>query len=270
MTPSIPRVSILLAVRNGATRLPVALTSTLAQRYDPWELIAVDDASTDQTPHVLTYFSQHDPRIKIINLSSQLGLGAALNLAARRASGEFFARLDHDDFSLQDRLEKQVHFLDTHPQVAVLGSGAYVRNQSNQTIGTILLPEHHDRLSTDIWRTTPFLHPSVIMRRTFFEALGGYNPRFRRSQDRDLWLRGVHRFRYHNLQEPLISYSIPQRPPFTKAIWSAAALIVNAYRQRNLLALAKYAPRTLIAGTLSSLGLKRQSILKSLERYPTP
>ena len=119
------KVSILLCVYNGASTIGNAIKSVQAQDYQNWELILIDDGSTDTTEKVCLKFSRIDPRIRFVRLSSNLGLTKALNKAINYAEGEYIARIDHDDLCLQSKLTKQVHFLEQNPYICLVGCQAF-------------------------------------------------------------------------------------------------------------------------------------------------
>jgi hypothetical protein len=126
----------------------------------------------------------------------------------------------------------------------------------------------HDDIAANIYRTSPFIHPSVMMRRTFLEELGGYDARLRRAQDADLWLRGYRRFRYHNLPEPLIRCGIRDRGGVDVRTMLSGAFVLarSAYRERRLLSRGGYALRYLISTLLIRSGLRQRRLPGSPRR----
>ena len=119
-----PQVSVVLPVRNGARWLGEALQSVIAQTLAAWELIAIDDGSTDDTPGILADFAKRDGRIRVIR-QEPLGLVAALNRGLAEVRAPLLARLDADDRALPERLDRQVRYLAGHPDVGLLGSWAH-------------------------------------------------------------------------------------------------------------------------------------------------
>lgn len=200
------RVSVIMGAYNCATTIGKSIESIQAQSFRDWEFIICDDCSTDTTCNVVQNYIDNDARIKLIHNDQNSRLAYSLNHCLSVASGEFIARMDADDISFPDRLEKQVSFLDTHPEYAVVGGGVVlfdetgVRNQLlNTEIPTVQC------LKSEI----PFFHPTILMRKIVYDELGGYLvlKRTRRGQDMDLWFRFFAKgYRGYNLQEPVIKY----------------------------------------------------------------
>lgn len=257
-----PRVSVLMGVYNGERFLDSAIASIVGQSYRNWELIVVDDASTDSSLAVATSWRERDARVRVLEHATNRGLAVSLNEAFAVARGELIARMDADDVSLPQRLQKQVRFLDAHPDVAVLGTGAEFVDARGRPLGSGHLFEEHDDIAANIYRTTPLLHPSVMMRRTFLESLGGYDARLRRAQDADLWLRGYRRFRYHNLREPLVRCRIRGRGGVgARSILTGAFVLARSgYREGRPISKGAYAGRFLISTALASAGLRKRRL----------
>ena len=267
MTPG-PRISVLMGVYNGERLLDTAIASIVGQTYTNWELIVVDDASTDSSLAVATSWRQRDARVRVLEHAVNRGLAVSLNEAFAAARGELIARMDADDVSLPRRLEKQVDFLDGHPAVAVLGTGAEFVDAGGNALGSGHLFEEHDDIAANIYRTTPLMHPSVMMRRSFLESLGGYDVRLRRAQDADLWLRGYHRFRYHNLPEPLVRCLIRDKGGVDARSMLTGAFVLarSAYRERRLITKGLYAVRFLMSTALVKGGLRERRVRQAALR----
>jgi glycosyltransferase involved in cell wall biosynthesis len=250
-------VTVILAVRDGAASIGAAIESIVAQTYFDWDMILVDDGSTDGTGALLDAWAACDSRLSVIHNDRNLGLAPSLNRAWRVARGELIARMDADDVSLPERLQTQVEFLRAHPEIDVVGSGAYLLDDDGQPRGISLRAAEHEQLIANMYREVPFIHPSVMMRRRFLEALDGYDPRLRRGQDYDLWSRGHRRFRYANLSLPLIKYRVRGRPTF-RAIFYATWVVARAVlRDGRVLTHAWWPLRWFLGMTAAKLGLWR-------------
>ncbi|MBI4256891.1 glycosyltransferase [Candidatus Uhrbacteria bacterium] len=183
------KVSILMSVHNGKRFVRDAVLSLLAQTFRDFELLIVDDASTDTTPHILRELAAQDTRIRVITNHTNLGLTKSLNVALGQAQGDFVARMDADDIALPDRLEKQVAFLEAHLDVGMLGSAYQFINGNGNVIG-----EKHP-LTTDqelrhvLPRYNPFLHSSIVIHKILLDRVHGYDEHFLRAQDYELWTR---------------------------------------------------------------------------------
>lgn len=244
-----------MAVHDGEHVVSAALESIAAQTWRDWEAVVVDDGSTDGTPAVLRSWAERDRRVRVLRRDINRGLASSLNHAFAHARGDLLARMDDDDVSFPQRLERQVDFLDTHPQVAVVGTGAEMVDGDGTPLGTLLLPERHEELAARIYRTNPLIHPSVMLRRSFLVALDGYDARLRRAEDADLWLRGYRTFRYHNLQEPLLRYRERRRPLARDAFIGAWVLGRAAWREGQPLSKGGYAARFLVGTLAGTVGL---------------
>ncbi len=250
-----------MGVRNGGASLGDAIESIVAQTYEGWELIVIDDGSTDSSLAIARSWQARDGRIRVIEHPRNVGLAATLNHAFALSHGELVARMDADDVSLPERLAKQVDHLDRHGEVAVLGTGAEFVDVDDRPLGIGHLFEEHDDIVANIYRTSPFIHPSVMMRRGFLSALGGYDVRLRRAQDADLWLRGYRRFRYHNLPDPLVRCRIRDKGGVDTRTMLAGAFVLarSAYRERQV-SKGMYACRFLMSTALTGAGLRKRRL----------
>ena len=248
-------VTVVLSVYNQADSLPAAIESLLRQTYSDWDLLAIDDASTDSSLAVLQRYGVQDPRVRVLHNARNMGLAASLNIGWRAAQGELIARLDADDECLEGRLAAQVAFFQDHRDVDVLGTGAELLTEKGAILGRTARPERHDVLIAQIYRETPFIHPSVMMRRNVLEALDGYDEHLRRAQDADLWLRAYRRFRFHNLQTALIRYRVRKAPSLAATYWGTFALGRAAHREGRLFTRGWYAARFFAACLLTRAGI---------------
>ena len=190
-----------MAVYNGAPWVADAARSVLAQTLGDLELVVVDDGSTDATGDVLAGVS--DSRLRVERREHE-GLTRALNHGLRVARAPLVARLDADDVALPERLARQVAFLETHPEIGVLGSAAREVNGDGREVRVVRPPEDDGALRRALIRRNPMLHSTVTMRRHIVEAVGGYDPRFAVAQDYDLWMRLAGVTRLANLSEALV------------------------------------------------------------------
>ena len=190
-----------MPVHNGAPWVREAATSVLAQTLADLELIVIDDGSTDATPEVLA--SIRDPRLRVDRQARQ-GLTLALNRALELARAPLLARLDADDVALPERLARQSRFLEAHPDVGLLGTGAREVDVSGRQVAVVRPPVDDATLRRALIRANPFVHSSVVVRRAAVDRAGGYDPSFPVAQDYDLWMRLAAVTRLANLPEPLV------------------------------------------------------------------
>jgi glycosyltransferase involved in cell wall biosynthesis len=220
-------VTVLMSVFNRGSRVRAAIESLLAQTYTDWDLIAVDDCSTDETPRTLSEFAARDSRITVLTNAVNLGQSASLNRAWQAARGPLLARMDDDDECHPSRFERQVAFLRDHSEIDILGTAAEYVDPSGRSLGILRRPASHAELAREMYRSVPVLHPTVMFRREVLDALGGFDVRLRRAQDHDLWFRAYRRFNFHNLSEPLLRYSAPG-PPTWRTIGEGSIVLLRA------------------------------------------
>jgi len=185
-----PLVSVYMTVRNGSRWVRYAVESIRAQTFKEWELVIVDDGSTDNTLEILGNYAKHDTRIKVISTQA-VGRGPALNKALAHCRAKFVANLDADDLAHPKRLEIQYGIARSHPQVALLVSTFIIITEKNN-------PEWPDveNKSANIRDVTkmlayynPINHSSVFAQREAFLAVSGYDQNLRGQLDYDLWVR---------------------------------------------------------------------------------
>ena len=193
-----PRVSVLLPVRNGAPFLREALESVLTQTLAEFELLVVDDGSTDETPEILA--SVGDERLRVLR-QDRLGLVPALNRAVAEARAPLLARMDADDVSLPDRLERQVAYLDARPEVALVAAGVETSGGAR-----IVLPDDDAALRRRLLLRNPFAHGAVAVRAEALAQAGGYRADYGANEDYDLWRRIARGWRLGAVPEILYRY----------------------------------------------------------------
>jgi glycosyltransferase involved in cell wall biosynthesis len=204
---SVPGVSIVLPVYNAAAYVAEAVGSMLAQTFGDFELILVNDGSTDGSRDVLAGFQ--DDRIRILDQQNQ-GLVAALNRGIREARGEWIARMDADDVSLPGRLEAQVRHLHRHPELGLLGGFVSTTDEAGRVLGEVVrFSETHEEIWRSIGRRPWVLcHPTAVFRREWAIEAGLYDPAYRHAEDVEFFARLMTRRRAANLPEVVLRYRL--------------------------------------------------------------
>ena len=199
-----PAVSVVLAVYNGGVFLKEALDSIFTQTFTDFELVVVDDASTDGTAAILSEYD--DARLMCVRNRENVGQTRSLNRGLRLARGVLIARHDADDVSHPDRLRRQVEAMESRPQLVLLGT-AYERiDREGRVLDVVRPPTKNAALQERLEEGNIFCHGSVMMRREPLEAVGGYNNYFSVTQDYDLWLRLAERGMIGNLPDTLYRF----------------------------------------------------------------
>jgi glycosyltransferase involved in cell wall biosynthesis len=198
-----PLVSVILPAYNQSQYIGECISSLLAQTFSNFELLIVEDKSTDNTVDIISSF--HDSRIKVIHNAANLGLAASVNRAIKISQGEFIARMDADDVAVATRLEKQVLYLNHNKDVDIVGGMMQSFGFSKYLH---VFPQDHAACKTQLLFNVCFGHPTVMFRKEiFFEENTFYEESLRQySEEYELWCRLVDRFKFHNLADVLIYY----------------------------------------------------------------
>lgn len=201
-----PRVSVLVPVFNAERYLRESLDSVFSQTFQDFELVAIDDGSTDGSRDVLA--SYRDPRLVVVHNDLNLGVALTLNRGLMLARGAYVARLDADDIAMPERLARQVAFLDNHPDVALVGSFAEAIDPEGTPFRTLTVPLGFDEIIARIFSVNLFIHPSVLFRKSVVQDLGGFRQGALHAEDYDLWLRIIEHHEVANIPEALVRYRI--------------------------------------------------------------
>ncbi len=218
VTAKTPRVSVILPTYNRVKFLGRAIQSVLDQSFKEWELIVVDDASTDETPETLKEWQRKDARIRVITSAENCypDISKTLNKGLQSAQGDYIARIDDDDYwCSKDKLKKQVEFLDSHPAFVVVGSGVVVIDGEGKELFRYLKWEHDDEIRKHALFANPFSHTTAMFRKDIALEVGGYGP-LRYAEDWDLWLKIGTKGKLYNIPEYLVVYMLTgQNKSFT-------------------------------------------------------
>jgi glycosyltransferase involved in cell wall biosynthesis len=201
---NLPLISVLMPAYNAEKYIGEAIESVLNQTFTDFELLIINDGSTDKTEEIIRSFN--DKRIRYIKNETNLKLIATLNKGIDLAQGRYIARIDADDMCMPKRFEEQVDFLEKHPNYALCGSWAYLMNSKSEKTGRIKFIDNHNLLQISLLFSCPIIHPSVMARTEIFKQFK-YSHTALHIEDLDLWIRIVNAgFKIANIPHFLIKY----------------------------------------------------------------
>lgn len=183
-----PLVSVVMPVYNCATYLPEALVSLLIQTFTDFEIIAVNDGSTDDSPEILKRFAKFDSRIKIIDQKNG-GIVKALNHGIEKARGQYIARMDGDDISFPNRFKEQVAILEKSPDIVLVAGDFEVIDESSQTIYREQVAPDNEFIQRAFYLRNAIAHGSVMFRKSALNSVGYYSDAYGPTEDMELWMR---------------------------------------------------------------------------------
>ena len=186
------KVSIILPTYNGSRFIQRSIESILLQSFADFELLVIDDGSTDSTAEIIQEATRSDSRIVYLKNEKNLGIQKTLNKGLRAAKNEYIARIDDDDLWVdEDKLKKQVEFLDTHPDYVLVGTGVIIQNEEGAELFSFLNPQTDEEIRKKILGKNCFTHSSVMFRKSAAIKFGGYDEsqETRHIEDYDLWLK---------------------------------------------------------------------------------
>ena len=221
-----PVVSVVMPTYNAAEYIHSAIASILDQTFQNFELVIVDGNSTDGTIAVVESFD--DDRIRTIQLSNRIGIPFARNRGIEEADGDYIACHDADDRSHPERLARQLEYLEAHPSVAAVGTGArLVDENANRIARRHILA---DPSLADLLEEFHFIHPTMTFRRTAISEVGGYDEWFEVAEDYELVLRLADKFPVRNIDEQLYERRIHEDSVYASELgkmWLYALLAVK-------------------------------------------
>ncbi len=196
-------VTVLMSVRNGEPYIKEAITSVLNQTYGNYNFLILDNASIDNSRSIIKEFK--DSRIKLVELPEDIGQSKALNKGLEMINTKYVARMDADDVSLNERIEKQVQYLENHPDVGVLGT--HVKMITNEPSLTLPIRRRPLTNNENNWRllySTTLMHSSVMFRHKLYKDYGGYDDNCAPAEDYELWSRYSKHTQVNQLKKILV------------------------------------------------------------------
>ena len=267
-----PAITIVMPVYNGTATLDSAIRSIQNQTLDAWELVLVDDASSDDLRSIVTPFG--DPRIQVVHNTANLGLAASLNRAVEIATAPYIARMDADDVSYPERLERQYDFMEKHHSVDLVGSGALVFKAMGEAIGIMPATATHQAICDGgLTGAFPLHHPTWMGKKEWFRR-HSYDPLFSKAQDYELLLRASRTSNYANVQEILLGYRWEEsrlRKRLLTRHFVLKALAKNMFRRGGQLDFLRGALSTCAKGMGDvALSVGRTGLPEKLRFMPVP
>ena len=201
-----PLVSVLIPVYNAEKYFSDALQSIVDQTYRNLEVVIVDDCSQDGTGVIAKAFASKDSRVKVFTNEQNLKLSGALNEGIKHCLGKYIVRMDGDDVSFLDRIEKQVAYMEQNPEVGISGGSMEIGDESLTKIGTRNYYLTDNDIRKNIFKFSPFCHPGVIIRKEVFDLVGGYDASFTPAEDYELYFRIGLKFNFGNISDFVLHY----------------------------------------------------------------
>jgi len=211
-----------MSVFNGGDYLSLAVKSIINQSYKDWELIIIDDGSTDGSVDILQ--SLNDARIIIVQDRENKGLSARLNQAIDMVRGRYLARMDHDDISHPNRLDEQVTYLEKHPNIDLVATKCITINESNQPMGSLPFASKHKDICVRPWMGFPMPHPSWMGRTSWFRCHYYKDPAPFCCEDNELLLRTYGISHFHAIDLELLAYRVREYNSLNKLIKTRYAM----------------------------------------------
>jgi glycosyltransferase involved in cell wall biosynthesis len=206
----VTRVSVLLPIYNGAAYLDAAIESLLAQTVRDFELLIIDDGSTDGTLDIVKRHAASDSRIRFSSRPNR-GLVDTLNELLSMASAPFIARMDADDIALPERFDRQLREFSLDPDLLAVGSDIYSIDPEGRRLMTIVMPHSHeeiDEFTMAVVHGSGMCHPSMMFRAVAFSIAGQYRAEYWPAEDADLILRIAEKGKVSNIPLPLLCYRV--------------------------------------------------------------
>ena len=217
MTSTPPLLTIALPVYNGGDTLRIAVQSILDQTFKDWELLIIDDGSSDGVVETLPQSS--DSRVHILRDGNNKGLSSRLNEAVQLARGRYFARMDHDDICHPERFTKQIDYLKSNENVDLLGAFCITINEQSQIVGTLPTAVTHEQICNKPWLGFYLPHPTWCGKIEWFRTNPyKHNPAPYCCEDQELLLRAYSTSNYHALPMNLLAYRVRTNTPM-KRLW---------------------------------------------------
>lgn len=266
----VPLVSVVMAMRNSARTIELAVRSIQMQSLANWEMILIDDGSTDNGASIVEALA--DPRIRLYRGTQNLGLASRLNQAVDLSRGEFIARMDADDISFPERLAQQIARLKEDVTLDLVGCHALVFNDAGDSAGLMRAGLDHETIVARPFEGFPLPHPTWCGRACWFRA-NSYDRKLMKTQDQDLLLRSFSKSRFGAVNEVLLGYR-QDKPDLVKKIRGRFVFAGSLLRYASdtgrfgsaMVGIAKHSGRAIVDIAAAALGLSRYVQRKRFEK----
>lgn len=202
-----PEISVLMPAYNAEKHIEEAVKSILNQTFKDFELIIIDDNSTDNTWQIIQKFKS-DKRVKLFRNEKNIKLSKTLNKAITLAKGRYLARMDADDISYPERLELQFNFMEKHPAVGIVGGTMDIISEDCQFIAKRMYHQTDNEIRKHIFRYSPYSHPLIMIRAAVLQQSGVYDNIYNPAEDYELYFRIGMYSKFANLKNTLLKYRI--------------------------------------------------------------
>lgn len=203
-----PGISVVMPTYNAGRFLSEAVESILAQTFDDFEFVIVDDCSTDGSGDLLRAYAARDSRIRLLRNDVNVDFVRSRNRGIAAARGSFIANMDSDDIALPNRLSAQYNFMRANRDVGVCGATVILIDGDGRNVGIRRYRTDDRGLRARMFLFNPFAQPVTMIRRDALDAVGLYNPDHILADDLDLWFRIGRHYRFANLDAPLLKYRV--------------------------------------------------------------
>ncbi len=204
-------ISVIMSAHNEEQHVSRATESILNQTFNDFEFIIINDGSLDKTYEIIKRLAEKDKRIRIISHEKKEGLAKSLNDGIKIAQGKYIARMDADDISLPERLQKQVEFMEKNPQTGAIGSCYQEVDESGNILPRKQNPQSWKDIKKALFFYNPISHPTTMMRKEILEKAGTYDETFPTSQDYELFSRIARFSELRNYDEVLLIRRFPKK-----------------------------------------------------------
>lgn len=208
MSSKKPQISVVMPAYNAERYIARAIESVLNQTFRNFELIIINDVSSDKTPSIIKEYQEKDSRVRMINNRKKGLIAGSLNKGIKLARADVIARMDADDVCYPRRLEVQYKLLMKKPEVAVVGANMRIVDEKGKIISKREYPKKSKELKRLMFRYSPFAHPVVMYRKSVFKEFGGYVENIFPCEDIDLWFKIGSKYQFASVSKPLLKYTL--------------------------------------------------------------